>query len=152
VSPKKSFGRRTVSLNPERQRSAIRRLEEHVSTWDKTIGYFKSRRLTEDGVLCGTTLLDQQGRFRRREMVEDDSYLELEQIYSRATGVTEAEKRHNFCNSVASSDRGLTELRPISAKSNFGQTEQNQPFVKSFARTQFNKTTRDFWQDPAVQR
>jgi len=93
VSPKNFFGRRTVSLNPERQQTAMRRLEEHCAIWNRTIDNFKSRRVSEDGTSRGNSLLDSQGAFRRRELAENDSYLELEHIYARAAGTTETAKR-----------------------------------------------------------
>ena len=102
VSSGRYFGRRTVSVNPEKQRCAQKRLNEHQDHWLKSIGYFHKKRVTDEGGVLGRSLIASQGNNRPKELTEQDSYLELEQIYARQKGHTERHKRRNFCQSVNS--------------------------------------------------
>lgn len=51
VSSGRYFGRRTVSVNPEKQRCAQKRLNEHQDLWLKSIGYFHRKRVTDEGIV-----------------------------------------------------------------------------------------------------
>ena len=91
-SPGRYFGRRTVSMNPDRQLCATRCLQDHQTQWGKSIGYFTKRRTTETehgAKIAGTSLLATQTSYRAKELLQQDSFLELEQIYARQTGITE---------------------------------------------------------------
>jgi len=55
------FGRRTVSVNPEKQRCAMKRLNEHQNHWLRSMGYFHQKRVTDDGSVRGRSLIASQG-------------------------------------------------------------------------------------------
>ena len=79
------FGsRKSRSLVPQsKQPSVVKRLMEHQEVWGRTIDHFAQRRQTGDGSYLGSSLLQKQSNHRPWDLHESDSYLELEQIYSR---------------------------------------------------------------------
>ena len=81
------------------------RFQNQQDKWLNTIGHFRKRRATEtNGVtkMQGEPLLGSQGNQRSFHIAENDSLLELEQIYARQTGYTEQEKRRNYSEAITS--------------------------------------------------
>jgi len=92
-------------------------------------------------------LIATQASKRPLELNENDSYLELEQIYSKQGGTTEDQRRKRFCKSVSSARQKSTLFSPTSG--HFGTTDM---FDRSEVTSpKEKKTPESFWQNKEVQ-